>query len=222
MKGQDLFRAAVIEALGEYKAAYALDPITRVAGLDGPLQEDAVLALGRIGDKRALATLAGLQKSAPRTSQPFIAAAICLLGTNCDLHQRFIVESLTFAMKTPGYQELLRTSAKALAALAEGGHADAAGTLIDLGAPAADPARAPIALAFGAVALRNTPLVLDLLQSRTDLHDSALLLRDAFDMLEEDYAEERFFATVRRSYWQAPAGSPRRRVAEELIKTLEF
>ena len=70
--------------------------------------------------------------------------------------------------------------------------------------------------------MRNTPVVLKVLQSRTDLDQSALLLRDAFDMLEEDFAEERFFATVRRGYWQAPAGSPERRMTEALIKTLEF
>jgi HEAT repeat protein len=222
MKGQDLFRAAVIEALGDYKADYALQPIIAVSKLDGPLQEDAILALGKIGDKRALPTLAGLQETAPKNLQPEIAAAICLLGTNCDLHQRFIVESLTFASKNIGYQELLRSSAKALGALAQEGRIDAAGTLIDFGVPARDPVRSPIALAFGTVALRNTPLVLKLLQSRTDLDQSALLLRDAFDMLEEDFEEERFFATVRRAYWQAPAGSPERRVAEALIKTLEF
>jgi HEAT repeat protein len=159
MKGQDLFRAAVIEALGDYKADYALQPIIAVSKLDGPLQEDAILALGKIGDKRALPTLAGLQETAPKNLQPQIAAAICLLGTNCDLHQRFIVESLTFASKNIGYQELLRSSAKALGALAQEGRIDAAGTLIDFGVPARDPVRSPIALAFGTVALRNTPLV---------------------------------------------------------------
>ena len=48
------------------------------------------------------------------------------------------------------------------------------------------------------------------------------LLREAFDMLEEDFDEERFFATVRRAYWQAPADSPARRVADTLIQKLEF
>ena len=48
------------------------------------------------------------------------------------------------------------------------------------------------------------------------------LLREAFDMLEEDFEEERFFAHVRRTYWQAPAGSPTRKTAEALIQKLEF
>jgi hypothetical protein len=61
-----------------------------------------------------------------------------------------------------------------------------------------------------------------LLAARPDLRDAALLLRDAFDMLEEDFEEERFFATVRHTYWQAPAGSPERKVADALIQALEF
>jgi HEAT repeat protein len=82
-RGEDFFRGAVIEALGDYKALYAYDALVAVARLDGPLQDDAALALGKIGDKRALETLAMLQKSAPRQSQPTVAAAICLLGVNC-------------------------------------------------------------------------------------------------------------------------------------------
>jgi len=119
MKGQDLFRSAVIDALGDYKADYALSSIMAVSKLDGPLQEDAILALRKIGDKRALPTLAGLQATAPKNLQPEIAASICLLGTNCDVHQRFILESLTFSSKNIGYQELLRASARALGALAQ-------------------------------------------------------------------------------------------------------
>ncbi|NUR53517.1 MAG: HEAT repeat domain-containing protein [Acidobacteria bacterium] len=222
LRGQDLFRAAVIEALGDYRASYAVAPMIEVAKLDGPLQEDAVLALGRIGDPRALGALAALQGSAPRVRQPAIAAAICMLGTNCGSHQKFVVDTLTFAMKNVGFQDLVRAAARSLGALAESGKDDAAGTLIDLGATARDPARAPIALAFGTVALRNTPLLMKLLAARSDLHDSSLLLRDAFDMLEEDYEEERFFATVRRAYWRSPERSTERRVTDELIQTLEF
>jgi HEAT repeat protein len=222
MSGQDLFRGAVIEALGDYRAAYAVAPITTVAKLDGPLQEDAVLALGKIGDQKAVPVLASLQATAPRIRQPPIAAAICLLGTNCGSHQKFVVDTLMFAMKNLGFQDLLRASARSLGVLAAGGRADAAGTLIDLGVTARDPARAPVALALGTVALRNTPLLLKVLAARGDLDDSALLLRDAFDMLEEDYEEERFFATVRRAYWQAAAGSAERRVSDALVHTLEF
>src|SRR5438094_2857352 len=103
-RGEDFFRSAVIEALGDYKAAYAYDAILAVAKLDGPLQDDAALALGKIGDKRALETLAALQRSAPRQAQPSIAAAICLLGINCETHENFMVESLKFADRNIGFQ----------------------------------------------------------------------------------------------------------------------
>ena len=83
MKGEDFFRSGVIEAVGDYKGAYAFASLNEIAKLDGPLQDDAVIALGKIGDKRALATLANLQRTGPKNMQPMVAAAICLLGVNC-------------------------------------------------------------------------------------------------------------------------------------------
>jgi len=74
----------------------------------------------------------------------------------------------------------------------------------------------------GAVALRNTPLALKWLEAAPDPQPALSLIRDAFDMLEEDFEEERFFVTVRRGYWQAADGSPARKVAAALIQTLEF
>jgi hypothetical protein len=41
-------------------------------------------------------------------------------------------------------------------------------------------------------------------------------------MLEEDYAEERFFAAVRRQYWASAADAPERAAAQVLITALEF
>ncbi len=223
MKGQDFFRSVVIEAAGDYRIASAFDALTEISKLDGPLQDDAVIALGKIGDKRALGTFASLQRTAPKNAQPAIAAAICLLGVNCSSHQGFLTESLRFAIANIGYQELLRNSASGLAALAAArGNEEAAATLIEAGAPSRDPARAAIALAVGTVALRNTPLLLKLLEKQADPAPALELLREAFDMLEEDLEEERFFAQVRRTYWQAAAGSPTRKLAEALIRTLEF
>lgn len=222
MKGQDFFRSVVIEAAGDYKAAYALPALTEVAKLEGPLQDDAVLALGKIGDKRALATIVALQRTAPRNLQPTIAAAICLLGVNCSSHQGYLAKSLTFAIANSGYQDLLRASASGLAALAVAGNTEAAATLIEQGAPSRDPARAAIALALGTVALRNTTVLLDVLQRPALVAPATELLREAFDMLEEDFEEERFFVAVRAAYWKAPEGSPARATAEALIKGLEF
>lgn len=222
MKGQNLFRAVMIEALGDYRAAYALQPIIAVAGLEGPLQDDAILAIGRIGDKRGLATLADLQSKTPRNLQPSLAAAICLLGSNCGSHVGYLVETLRFTIANPGYQDLLRATTGGLAALAVAGNKEAAAVLFERGAPTRDPERAPIALALGTIALRNTALMLQVLEAQPDLAAAMDLLREAFDMLEEDFEEERFFVAVRRAYWAAPAGSAARKVAEMLIQKLEF
>ena len=221
-RGQDFFRSAVIEAIGDYKGAYAFDALTAVAKLEGPLQDDAVLALGKIGDKRAVATFATLQQSAPRHVQPSIAASICLVGVNCGSHEGYLTQSLDFAIKNVGFQELLRGAAAGLAALATAGNEESLRTLIDRGAPSRDPARAAIALAIGSVALRNTPLTLKVLEQHAKPEEALELLREAFDMLEEDFIEERFFVTVRRGYWQAKPGSAARRTAEALIRKLEF
>ena len=221
-RGQDFFRSAVIDALGEFKASHAVAALIAIARLDGPLQDDAVLALGRIGDQRALETFASLQRSAPRNAQPAIAAAICLLGINCSAHQTFVEETLRFAVANPGYQDLLRSAASAQAALAESGSAQALGVLLDTGIPATEPARAPIALAVGSVAMRNPPLLVSALETHGDRTGAIELVRDAFDMLEEAYEEEQFFAYVRQAYWKAPEGAPRRDVCAALIEKLEF
>jgi len=221
-RGEDFFRSAVIEALGDYKAAYAYDAILAVAKLDGPLQDDAALALGKIGDKRALETLAALQRSAPRQAQPSIAAAICLLGINCETHENFMVESLKFADRNIGFQELLRASAAGLAAVGVAGHEEAADALFDVGLPSRDPTRAPVALALGTIALRNTPMMIKILEKRADRDQALSLLAEGFDMLEEDLDKERFFAFARRTYWESADSSPRRALMQTLIGKLDF
>ena len=50
-------------------------------------------------------------------------------------------ETLTFGIKQPNYQELVRGAATGLAALAVAGNEDALRTLIDAGIPSRDPAR---------------------------------------------------------------------------------
>jgi len=222
MRGQDLFRAVVIEALGEYKAGYALQPILDVARLEGPLQDDAVLAIGRIGDKRGLAVLADLQRTASRNLQPSLAAAICLIGSNCGSHVGYLLDTLKFALANPGYQELLRATASGLAAVAVAGNQEAAAALFERGGPTRDPERAAMALALGTIAIRNTPVTMKVLEQQAQLDPAIDLLREAFDMLEEDLEEEQFFVAVRRAYWAAAAGSPARKVAAALIQRLEF
>jgi len=118
---------------------------------------------------------------------------------------------------------MLRGAASGLSVLAIRDNKAAVGALLDAGVPAKDPARAPIALALGAVAFRHPTVLLDVLETRKDRDGAIELLRDAFDMLaSEDYALERFFVEVRHGYWAAPAGSPRRALFEALIQKLEF
>ena len=221
-RGQDFFRSAVIEALGDYGAVYAVEPLIKIARQAGPLQEDAVIALGKLKDKRAMETLASLQRSAEQETQPAIAAAICLLGVNCDSHLSFVIETLKFAVSNTGYQELLRNAVSALVALANTGNAQALTALFDAGIPSVDPARAPMALGTATVAVRNTPLMLSFLEGQKDAAGAIELIAEGFDMLEEDYVEERFFAAVRRGYWRAAEKSPTRTVGQTLIEKLEF
>jgi HEAT repeat protein len=222
-RGQDFFRSVVIEALGDYKAAYAFDALTAVAKLDGPLQTDAALALGKIGDKRALPTLAGLQRTAPKAAQPTIAAAICLLGSNCESHEGYLVETLRFADKNPGFQDLLRAAAAGLGALGVAGHGPMVVALFDIGIPAYDDGtRAPVALAIGTVALRNSQALLSVVDHYPARDKALTLLAEGFDMLEEDLEKERFFALVRRTYWSAADQPERRALMQALITRLEF
>jgi HEAT repeat protein len=222
MRGADHFRSTVIEALGDYRQVYAVAPLLDVAKLEGPLQDDAVLALGKIGDKRALELFAALQRAGSRTLQPTVAAAICLLGVNCGSHLGYLQKVLTFAEDNLGYQDLVRAAAVGLEAVATKGSAEALEMLFTAGIPSEDPLRAPLALAVATVALRNTPLLLQVLQKSADQRKAIDLLAEGFDMLQEDLEEEQFFVAVRREFWSAPDTAPMRRLAEQLIGKLDF
>ena len=123
-RGLDFFRSTVIEAVGDYKIAAAVPKLMEIAKIDGPLQDDAATALGKIGDKAALGTLAELQRTASKEMQPGIAAAICLMGSNCSVHINYLEKVLGFAETYPGYQELLRGAAAGLGAIARQGNAE--------------------------------------------------------------------------------------------------
>lgn len=221
-RGVDFFRSTVIEAVGDYKVAAALPALIEVAKLEGPLQDDAATAIGKIGDKSGVVVLAGLQQSAPKEIQPAVAAAICLTGTSCSSHIGYLEKTLTYAETYPGFQELLRGAAAGLGNIARQGNAEALRILFDVGIPSQDPVRAPVTLALGLVALRNTPLMLKTLEGRADQAGAIGILAEAFDMLEEDLEEERFFVAVRRAYWAAADNSPTRKLAEQLIAKLNF
>lgn len=221
-RGEDFFRSAVIEALGDYRATYAVDALIAIAKLDGPLADDAALALGKIGDRRAHDTLARLRVEGPATVQPFVAAALCLLGTDCVANEQFLVRTLTFSGSNAGYQELLRGAAAGLGALAVERRRTALDALFRAGLPARDPARARIALAIATVALRNTSATLSALEAHASQAAAVALLAEGFDMLAEDLEKERFFVAVRRGYWEAAETSRRRPLMQTLVEKLDF
>jgi hypothetical protein len=162
---------------------------------------------------------------ASRQTQPSIAAAICLLGINCTSHENYLSETLKFSDKNIGFQEMLRSTAAGLGAIAIAGHPEAVDMLVEVGIPSRDPARAPIALALGTVALRNTPLMLAKLESlngKPELEGTLALLAEGFDMLEEDLDKERFFVLARRTFWESADASPRRALMQTLIGKLDF
>ena len=121
-----------------------------------------------------------------------------------------------------GHQELARSAADALGVLARSGRATAWDTLITIGEPSVDPVRAPIALAVAAAAVGDPAGVLAAFERASDPKAALLLLRDGFDMLSEDLAEERFYARIRALYWQAPEGSPARTRIQRVMTALDF
>jgi hypothetical protein len=77
-------------------------------------------------------------------------------------------------------------------------------------------------LGTATVAVRNTPLTLTFLEGHKNAAGAIDLIAEGFDMLEEDYAEESFFAAVRRGYWRADEKSATRAIGQALIEKLEF
>ncbi|HKW01058.1 MAG TPA: hypothetical protein VJN96_14635 [Vicinamibacterales bacterium] len=222
-RGEDLFRGAVIEAIGDYRGRYAAATIAEVAKLDGPLQDEAVIALGKMGDTTMLPMLSGLQKSGPDEVQPSVAAAVCLITTNCAAQEQYLKNTLAFAGARENAPALLSRVAHALGALGMTTRPAALGILFDAGVPAKDPARSVIAVSLGTVAMRNPAAMIAALEARADLPNALLLLRDSFDMLsEEDFGQERFYVAVRQALTASAAGSKRRQVAMAIIDTLEF
>jgi HEAT repeat protein len=217
-RGFDFFRSAVIDALGDHRATYAVDAIAAVATVDGPLQDDAVLALGRIGDPRALATLAAITKPSAALT-PILQAAQCMLGSMCDAR----IQWLTSTASSAGRPEGVRGAIAALGALAQQ-DTDARAALMQLAQSAPESLRGEIALAVSGVALRQPDAMIAWLDSAADDQRTRAveLLREGFESLEEDFAEEQFFAAARAGYWKAADGSSTRTVAAALIDKLEF
>ena len=219
-RGFDFFRSAVIEALGDYRATYAIDAISAIAIEDGSLQDDAVLALGRIGDRRAIAPLSTLSNTSPDVAAA-LQAAQCMLGDACTAR----IEWLVMTAQGSSRPEALRAAVASLGAIARQNQADARSALMTLAQAGSDRLTHEAALALSGVALRQPAQVLGWLQATGDDGERTRvieLLQEGFESLEEDFAEEQFFAAARAAYWMEPEGSPKRTVLATVIDMLEF
>lgn len=220
-RGLDFFRGAVIDALGRRKAVYAVDAIAAVAKLQGPLQQDAVIALGRIGDARARQALSALAADAPSPAMALsIRAAQCIAGERCDTAVQGIVTAVSQESATAA---VVRAGLSGLTAMAAAGNDASTAAIVTLG-DRGGVIRDRAAIGLGTVAVMNARHLIDWFGSVVPAtRDAAIvLLKDGFDDLEEDFGEEQFFATTRAAYWSAADGSSTRALASLLIQRLEF
>ena len=220
-RGLDFFRAAVIEALGRRRAAYALDGIAPVAKLQGPLQDGAVIAVGRIGGQRALAMLTALAAESPTPALGLtLRASRCMAGEPCDA----AIEAIAAAVVAPSVSAaVLRAGMGGLTAIAATGNQPAIAALVTL-ASRGGVVRDQAAIGLGTVAVMDPDYTIAWLDraSQKTRETAIALLKDGFDDLEEDFGEEQFFAAARATYWKAADGSDTRSLASLLIQRLEF
>jgi hypothetical protein len=220
-RGLDFFRIGVIEALGERRAAYAVETIAAAAKLDGPIQDDAVLALGRIGGARSIETLASISPQGPELGAS-MQAAQCMLGKDCQGSVKTLAES---AADPRASSQPARAAIAALGAIAAKPEPSAITALAGLAQSSTPGIRDAAAIALSAVAVRVPhPMLawLDAIADEAARESAYTLLRDGFERLEEDFAEEQFFAAARAAYWSASEGSATRTRIAALIDKLEF
>lgn len=219
-RGMDFFRIAVIEALGRNHAAYAADAIADAAKNEGPLQDDAVLALARIGDKRALAVTPPAGDAGAEVAAT-LHAANCLLGGDCAAEAKALVDAAAKG-ETP---QVIQASVTALAAIAAKPDTAATSQLVQIARTGSTVASDQALVEFSIMAVRDPQQVLAWLDTVTDpeIHDQVIeLLATGFERLEEDFAEEQFYGAARAAYWAAPEGSPVRTRMAAIIDALQF
>jgi HEAT repeat protein len=219
-RGLDFFRSAVIEALGDTRRSYALETIAAIAKVDGPLQDDAVIALGRIGDRRAVPTLNSIEKPEPGLTAA-LHAAVCLLGDDCPGHIKALSETIT-RVREP--VQNVRAAAAALSTIAAGSSDAASSALLAVSSNVDTVVHEQVAVALATAALRNPDHFIAWFQGLpADRQGTAMMLiQDGFARLENDYAEEQFFVAVRGAYWKAAEESPQRILLATLIQKLDF
>jgi hypothetical protein len=218
-RGLDFFRSAVIDALGRHRAVYAVDGITATSRLEGPLQDDALLALGRIGGTRATAAINEFTTGTQEAVQ-MQHAARCLIGEMCTEHLSALVVA---ASENDARSSAARGAIDALEALAQNRNESALAAIAMLSA-GQGALRERMAVAFATAALRQPDWVVEWISGVPESsRESAIeLLKDGFDSLDESFDEEQFFAAVRAGYWRAADASSGRSLAAALIQRLEF
>lgn len=220
-RGMDFFRGAVIEALGRRRAAYAVDGIAEVARLQGPLQDDAVIALGRIGGAKALAVLKSVGSETPTPALTLtLRAAQCMAGEACDAALKAIVDAVTAPSASAA---VIRGGISGLTAVAGIGNQPATVALVSL-AERGGVVRDQAAIGLATVAVRDPDYMIAWFdRAPPKSREAAIdLLKDGFDDLDEDFGEELFFAAARATYWKAADGSDTRSLASLLIQRLDF
>ena len=208
----------MIEAWAAIAPLYAVDGIAATSKLEGPLQDDALLALGRIGGTRASTAIAEFSGGTAEAAQ-MIRGVRCLIGEMC---AQQIAALVAAASSEEGRPSTIRGAIDALEAVAQSRNEAALSALFGLAKNSA--LRESVAVAFASVALRQPDWAVERLNAADGpTRESAItMLKDGFDSLEEDFAEEQFFASVRAGYWRAADGSAGRSLASTLIQRLEF
>ena len=217
-RGLDFFRSAVIDALGRHRAAYAVEGIIATSRLDGPLQDDALLALGRIGGTRAVAAIGEFTSGTPEAVE-MIRGVRCLIGEMC---AKNIAALAAAASSDEGRPTTIRGAIDALEAVAQNRDQAAFNALVALAKQSA--LRERVAVSVASVALRQPDWIVERIDAADEpTRESVItMLKDGFDALDEDFNEEQFFAAVRSGYWRAADGSAGRTLAATLIQRLEF
>jgi hypothetical protein len=143
-----------------------------------------------------------------------------MLGDTCAPRIEWLTTTARSSSVRP---EAVRAAVAALGAIAqEDGAARTA--LLALAQDAPERVAHEVALALSGVALRRPAEVLMWLTAASEGERSRAieLLREGFESLEEDFAEEQFFATIRGAYWKETEGSSTRNLVATLIEKLEF
>jgi hypothetical protein len=118
---------------------------------------------------------------------------------------------------------VVRASLAALSAIAEN-DPRARDVLVRMAVDGSDRLRRETSLALSALGLRRpADFVAWLIEVPDATRTLAIeLLREGFESLEEDFAEEQFFGAARAAYWKSPEASSARGVTAAIIDRLEF